>query len=160
MASQLILTNTRWQIWYSGYGEDASEGEKRCGSISRADGCAVCLLDGWKDWRGSDFNLKDYNKERDCRGCLWDDICPYGPPCHYYTPYESMPDNDDWIIRRGRLRFYDEWREYIEYHRDDGDLYNWNKINSNACGLENDVDFWCLGVKAIVQATGCTEVHI
>lgn len=66
--------------------------------------------------------MNDTN-QRDCSGCLWEDICSFSRPCHYYTRCDATQDIDDRMFRRRRIQFYEEWNEYMEYIDDENNFF-------------------------------------
>jgi len=66
--------------------------------------------------------MNDTN-QRECGGCMWEDICSYSRPCHYFTPCDTIQEIEDRVSRRRRIRFYEEWNEYIEYNDDENSFF-------------------------------------
>ena len=54
---------------------------------------------------------------------MWEGICSYSRPCHYFTPCDTIQEIEDRVSRRRRIRFYEEWNEYIEYNDDENSFF-------------------------------------
>lgn len=56
-------------------------------------------------------------KKRNCKNCLYDDICPESKVCQYYTPINDDGDMDEYIESE-RRKFYKEWFRYTSENDD------------------------------------------
>lgn len=56
-------------------------------------------------------------KKRNCKNCLYGDICPFGRVCEYYAPIKDDDGTDEYIDSE-RREFYKEWLRYTS--EDDG----------------------------------------
>lgn len=74
-------------------------------------------------WLGDDVTLMNSTEHKDCGGCFWEGVCTFERPCHYYISSERVEDMEERALRRRRLKFLEEWNEYIEYIDDDNVIF-------------------------------------